>query len=132
LLVATLCQNMTPMIMLISYILCICIAFNFSFVLHYHHVYERGRSSETHNSWPHYSHKIFPCYLYDFLSVLLYTKITNILVTYLFRFGFVNLRAVGDWQPPQLVGDAKMLFCCYRLLEECREGTTYFFPKSSI
>jgi hypothetical protein len=42
-------------------------ALNLLFVVYYHHVYERGRSSENMNPGPVLSIRKFPSYFYDVL-----------------------------------------------------------------
>jgi hypothetical protein len=42
---------------------------------------------------------------------------------------FVNLRAVGASQPPQLVGDAKLFVHCSRLFKERGRGTNLKLPR---
>jgi hypothetical protein len=53
---------------------------------------------------------------------------TKNLVTY-FAFGFSNLRVVVAWQPPQLVGDAKLFVYCCWLFEERGKGTNLRLPQ---
>jgi hypothetical protein len=53
---------------------CVLHALSLSFVLYYHHVYERGRSSETVISWPAFSHKKFSSYFYVVLLVVVKPK----------------------------------------------------------
>jgi hypothetical protein len=60
---------------------------------------------------------------------LLNPKITKNLVTYSVYFGFVNLQAVGAWQPPKFVGDAKLFVYYCRLFEERAKGTNLRLPR---
>jgi hypothetical protein len=97
------------------------------FCLHHHvPIRERERSSEI----------MIPVHFYPKKpSITLFAicfqfqdhKDTKILFTNLFCF--VNLRAMSAWQPLQLVGDAKLLFYCCRLLEESRKRTTVSSPR---
>jgi hypothetical protein len=56
-------------------------------------------------------------------------KITKNLVTYFVYFGFVNLRAVGAWQLPQM---QSCLFTVAGWLKSEEKEPTLGFPESSI
>jgi hypothetical protein len=101
-------------------------AFNLSFVFYYHHVYERGRSSKNIIPDPVLAIRKFRSYFY----VVFKSQKLGLLT--LLCFGFVNLWAIGAWQPLQLVRDAKLFVYCCRLLEEWRKGTTSVFLESLI
>jgi hypothetical protein len=65
-------------------------ALNLSVVLYYHHVYYRGRSSESMIPSPAFNHKKFLSYFSLFTFSSLNLKITkNIVLT--LSFGFLNL-----------------------------------------
>jgi hypothetical protein len=53
----------------------------------------------------------------------------------MFEYASINYKAhasILHASPPQLVADAELFVCCYRLLEEGRKGNTLGFSESSI
>jgi hypothetical protein len=88
---STLCLDVMPMFMLINDISVYLHALNLLFVLYYHHVYERGRSSENMISSRGFNHKKFSSY---FCSVLLLVLSPKTLFS-LFPLVLLILRAVG-------------------------------------
>jgi hypothetical protein len=68
-------------------------ALNLSFVLHYHHVYERGRSSETMISGPVLAIRKVFCYFACCFTFSSYTQKSQ-KYWLLISFGFVNLQAM--------------------------------------
>jgi hypothetical protein len=67
-----------------------------------------------------------------FYSQFFNQKSPNTLLLTFVYFGFINLQAVGVWQPPQLVGIAKLFVCCCRLFKERSKGTNLRLPESLI
>jgi hypothetical protein len=115
-----------PMFVLISDILCICmvliccLCFITTLFM---------REEDQVKQWPLILlaiRKVF-CYFACCFTFRSYTKFYKILVTN--SFCFVNLQAVGAWQIPQLVGDAKRVFFCCMLFEECGDRTTFSSPR---
>jgi hypothetical protein len=51
-----------------------------------------------------------------------------LLLTFVY-FGFINLQAVGAWQPPQLVGIAKLFVVVAGCLKSDQKEPTLGFPR---
>jgi hypothetical protein len=98
-------------------------ALNLTFVLYYHHVYERDRLTKNMIPSRVFNHKKFYNYFCTvLLSVFLIQKLPKALFS-LFTLVLLILQAVGACQPPQLVGDAKLFVHYCRLFEWRGTGT---------
>jgi hypothetical protein len=69
-------------------------ALNLSFIIYYHYVYERGRSSENMNSLA-FNHKKFSSYFCTILLLLLQTYKSPKNLFPLFPLNLLNLRVVS-------------------------------------
>jgi hypothetical protein len=112
-----------PIFMLISDILCVCILliFRLCFITTMF-----MREGDHVKPWSPLQFLIIRSSLVTFaLFYFQFFKPENHqkLCSYFVYFGFVNLRAIGAWQPPQLAGDAKLFVCYCRLFEERGKGT---------
>jgi hypothetical protein len=102
---------------------------NLLFVLYYHHVYERGRSSENMIPSPVFNHKKLSSYFCTVLLSVFKTKNHKKTLFSLFPLVLLILRAIGAWKPPKLVGDAKLFVHGCRLFEEQGKGTNLRLPQ---